>query len=147
MSIIRGKTRKIDVLKIDSEAKEQSVDAAKSEEIPIESAPTSRANADVSEASTPQRKTIYAIAGLEWGMYRNVEEITDNYWYWGKRLKSRVAYLFSVMTFKPWPQAVDARVKYVEACEGCSKCFTSELEEKKRRNQKVLFNAIYICLF
>jgi hypothetical protein len=59
-------------------------------------------------------RTIYAVAGLEWGMHRDVEEIHDKYWYWGKRLKRKVAYFFSTMTFQPWPKTVAADIKYVD---------------------------------
>jgi len=139
MSIIRGKTRKIDVLRIEADSKEPT--AEQSDEI-SEQAVNGSDNGDSGEksttAETPRKRLIYAVAGLEWGMFREVEEITDNYWYWGKRLKSRIAYLSSVLTFKPWPRVVDARVKYVESCSGCSRCFESELAEKRRKNQKVM---------
>lgn len=147
MSIIRGKTRKIDVLKIEADTKEQSNEQS-NEQTMEQDAATERSSDERSEAdsgenttttnSASRKKIIYALAGLEWGMFREVEEITDKYWYWGKRLKSRLAYLFSVVTLKPWPGVVDARVKYVEACPGCSRCFESELDEKRRKNREVL---------
>jgi len=144
MSIIRGKTRKIDVLKIEADMKDDKseVDAAtegSSDGIAATSSDDGVNNDSSTASSAPRRKKkIFAIAGLEWGMFREVEEITDNYWYWGRRLKSRIAYLLSVATFKPWPRVVDARISYVEACEGCSKCFQSELAETRRRNQEVM---------
>lgn len=109
MSIIRGKTRKIDVLKIEADTKEQSNEQS-NEQTMEQDAATERSSDERSEAdsgenttttnSASRKKIIYALAGLEWGMFREVEEITDKYWYWGKRLKSRLAYLFSVVTLK-----------------------------------------------
>jgi len=128
MAIIRGKPKKIDALKIEAQPQPQ-----QPEETPEQPPPLS---SEVSTSSS--KKTIYAIAGLEWGMHREVAEVTDKYWYWGRRLKPRVAYLFSTMTFTPWPKTVAARVHYVDDCRGCSKCVEAEMAEKRRKNREAL---------
>lgn len=114
MAILRGSVTKVDVLKIERNESEGQ--------------------------TTEDKKTIYAVAGLEWGMHRDVEEIHDKYWYWGKRLKRKVAYFFSTMTFQPWPKTVAADIKYVDACEGCSKCFVKESDKRLSQTSAILDN-------
>merc|ERR1712142_937203 len=141
MAIIRGKTRKIDVLKIEAQppGQQQQQQQLQPTEQTEDQQSSSVDDVTTPSAPLPAKKTIYAIAGLEWGMHRQVVESTEKYWYYGRRLKAKVAYLFSTMTFStPWPKPVSARVQYVDSCRGCSTCLEAELAEKRRKNREAM---------
>ncbi|KAH9519874.1 hypothetical protein Btru_071116 [Bulinus truncatus] len=69
---------------------------------------------DVIKLVGNEEKSIYALIGLEAGVYRDAEDRKSKFWYFGP-LKSYWTYLRTTMS--KWPASVEASVSYVEATE------------------------------
>jgi len=73
-------------------------------------------------------QSVYALASIEWGRYRDVNTNISKYWYWGP-LKAKMAYLFA--SIKKQTPPMDADLFYTLPCNGCSKCYLSNDKQTK----------------
>lgn len=108
ISIVRGKTAKKDVMKIEIISNDP-------EEV--------------------AKKPVYALGILEWGAYRDAYNQRDRYWYFGP-LRERATFLFNAFSDSlTWN--CDALITWTEACNGCSNCYVKphqqEVKPQSRR--------------
>ncbi|XP_055378965.1 acylglycerol kinase, mitochondrial, partial [Condylostylus longicornis] len=109
IAIIRGKTNKRDVIKIQP-----------LEEEVIENSP-----------SIENPKPIYAMGSLQWGAFRDVINLRDRYWYVGP-LREYAAPLFNAFGDKlTWE--CKAKLLYSPPCSGCSNCRNKNEEINKHK--------------
>lgn len=55
----------------------------------------------IDEEQETQKKPIYAVAGMQWGAYRDAEAFKDKYWYFGP-FRKYATYLFNGYVTTPW---------------------------------------------
>lgn len=114
MAIVREATKPMDVMKIEiiNEPDADTIqDGEKGDEV-------------------QEKKAVYALAGIEWGAYRDASAKKDKYWYYGP-LKKYATYIFNgYKDSLNWK--CEALVNYSEPCEGCSNCVT-HIEEKNTK--------------
>lgn len=108
ISIVRGKTAKKDVMKIEIIS---------------------------NEVDEMAKKPIYALAVLEWGAFRDVLNQRDRYWYFGS-LREHAAFIFNAFSNSlTWN--CDASIVWTEPCFGCSNCYVKphqgEVKQQSRR--------------
>lgn len=108
ISIVRGKTAKKDVMKIEI----------------ISNDPEEMA-----------KKPVYALGILEWGAYRDAYNQRDRYWYFGP-LREQATFLFNAFSNSlTWN--CDASITWTEPCNGCSNCYVKphqqEVKQQSRR--------------
>lgn len=107
ISVVRGKTAKKDVMKIEIISDE-----------PQEAA----------------RKPIYALGVLEWGAYRDAFIQRDRYWYVGP-LRERAAFLFNAFSDAlTWN--CDASLVWTEPCFGCSNCYVKPHQQDVKQQSR-----------
>jgi len=125
MAILRGKTVKVDVLRV--ETQQQKLKTEVDTNVENNSENLSGASDEV------EKKTVFAVAGLEWGMHVEVDENVEKYWYFGSYFKHKMAYIMSVLK-SSWLEPVSGSIHYIAACDGCCKCIS---EERNRNQRKV----------
>lgn len=108
ISVVRGKTEKRDVMKIEIIS---------------------------NEPQEVVKKPVYALGILEWGAYRDAFIQRDRYWYVGP-LRERAAFLFNAFSdVLTWN--CDASLVWTEPCFGCSNCYVKphqqEVKQQSRR--------------
>ncbi|XP_011213980.2 acylglycerol kinase, mitochondrial [Bactrocera dorsalis] len=70
--------------------------------------------------ATKENSTVYGLNDFSWGLLRDVESITDKYWYFGP-LRQYAATFFSAFSNKlNWNLATD--YEYTPPCAGCRNC-------------------------
>ncbi|XP_006819510.1 acylglycerol kinase, mitochondrial-like [Saccoglossus kowalevskii] len=67
-------------------------------------------------------KTVYAMTGVQWGLYKDSQEKSTKYWYFGP-LKQRISYI--IKTMQGWPQFIRSDFSSTVPCTGCNKCVTA----------------------
>ena len=107
LSVVRGKTEKKDVMKIQLIASENS------------------------EESEP-KKPFYAVGSLFWGSFNDILRKKDKYWFTGP-LRSYTAFLFNGFGRQDVQFNCRANLIYSEPCSGCSNCY----EKTESRTQKL----------
>lgn len=76
-------------------------------------------------------KPVYAVAGIEWGAYRDAMVKKDKYWYFGP-FRNYVTYLFNGLKGNiTWN--CEATIQYSTPCEGCSNCYIKEEDPLKKK--------------
>ncbi|XP_011186598.2 acylglycerol kinase, mitochondrial [Zeugodacus cucurbitae] len=74
--------------------------------------------------TTKENSTIYGLNDFSWGLLRDIESITDKYWYFGS-LRQYAATFFSAFSNKlNWNLATD--YVYTPPCAGCRNCQSYE---------------------
>ena len=71
------------------------------------------------DGEQPAEKSIYAVGGIKWGPFRDVEDRFSKYWIWGS-LKPYAAYVFCA--FKDLTWSCESKFRYTIPCDGCSNC-------------------------
>lgn len=108
ISIVRGKTAKKDVMKIEIIS---------------------------TEPDEVTKKPVYALGIFEWGAYRDAYNQRDRYWYFGP-LREYATFLFNAFSDSlTWNCA--ATILWTEPCFGCSNCYVKrhqhEIKSQSRR--------------
>lgn len=107
ISVVRGKTAKKDVMKIEIISNE-----------PQEVA----------------KKPVYALGVLEWGAYRDAFIQRDRYWYVGP-LRERAVFLFNAFSDAlTWN--CDATLVWTEPCFGCSNCYVKPHQQMVKQQSR-----------
>lgn len=107
ISIVRGKTSKKDIMKIEIIAN------------------------DPQEAP---KKPVYALGILEWGAYRDAYNQRDRYWYFGP-VREYVTFLFNAFSDAlTWN--CDASVVWTEPCTGCSNCYVKPHQQAVKQQSR-----------
>lgn len=115
MSIVRGKTELKDVMKIEILPNFHQNDE----------------NATLEEQPSIPLKPVYAVGTLEWGAFRDVFALRDQYWY-VNGLREYFAVLFNAFSNNlSWN--CNAKLSYTLPCSGCNNCY--QLKRQYQSNQ------------
>jgi len=77
-------------------------------------------------------KPVYAVGGIEWGVWSDTHARIEKYWYWGS-LRKYAAYVFSgYKSNLNWK--CNAVMKYTNPCKGCSRCYSKDLSYNQFTN-------------
>lgn len=107
LSVVKGKTEKKDVMKI-------------------------QLIADPNVEQTEPRKPFYAVGSLFWGSFNDIMKKKDKYWVTGP-WRSYTAFLFNGFGRKDVTFNCKANLIYSDPCSGCSNCY----EKTESRTQKM----------
>lgn len=80
---------------------------------------------DVIHVLGEEEKSVFAVAGLQWGAFTDSEMAKTKYWYFGP-LKHRLAYV--VTALKYWPPINEAHLSFVLPCDGCNRCYVAPVK-------------------
>lgn len=114
ISVVRGKTEDIDVMKI--------------EVLP--------------DLGDIPGKPIFALGSIHWGAFRDAFNLRDKYWYTGS-LRDYVTFLFNSFSDKlTWN--CDAKITYTPPCTGCSNCYKLQETQGVQNNQPKRWWSMFI---
>ncbi|KAG5677739.1 hypothetical protein PVAND_007470 [Polypedilum vanderplanki] len=109
LAIVRGNTKKQDIMKIEL----------------------------ITEEQQQSNKTFYAVGSIHWGSFYDILRKKDKYWLTGS-LRNYTAFLFNGLFPREnitWN--CDAKVTYTEPCNGCSNCYEKiETRSQKLHNSR-----------
>uniref|UniRef100_A0A6B2EEH4 Acylglycerol kinase, mitochondrial n=1 Tax=Phlebotomus kandelakii TaxID=1109342 RepID=A0A6B2EEH4_9DIPT len=78
----------------------------------------------VSEEEEEHRRPVYAVGSFQWGAFRDILSLRDQYWYTGS-LREYVAFFVNAFSSRPTWEC-DAHIRYTPPCSGCRNCGATE---------------------
>lgn len=104
IAIVRGKTERKHIMKVQVLSESTNTDGENSEKT---------------------IKPIYAMNSLQWGAFKDAQNLRDKYWYLGP-LREYAATLFNAFSSEKLTWNCNAVLKYTPPCKGCSNCYVKE---------------------
>lgn len=71
------------------------------------------------ENDEPTKAPVYGLAGIEWGLWRQIKKREEALWFLGPLNK----YASLIFHGNALQQEVTANIRYSKPCSGCSQCF------------------------
>lgn len=121
ISVVRGKTQKKDVMKIQILSKDEK----------DKQASTTTETTDKLETEKDKTiKPIFAMGSIEWGAFRDIKSLKDKYWYTGP-FREYASTLFNAFNNKlTWN--CKAKLIYTPPCTGCSNCYIKSVSNQNK---------------